>query len=481
MGLMIVAVTLALLLTGWQAFNPGPLTALAGRNVSLGGYASHAEFERQCGLCHQPLGQTMSELCQDCHTNVRAQIEGQSGLHGKVNPSTRCADCHPDHVGREFAIGQAALPYFDALSMHFSQVHHAVDYAGAPMECTGCHNVDDPSYAPAVDLCRDCHAANDVDGMRQHDAAYGTACLDCHDGEDRMSDLDHASTGFALEAKHADLACVACHVGEREQGAQMFAGLSTTCVDCHENPVLHAGYFGDRCEECHAPSGWLTVRWKDQYFNHTFTGFNLARHALDYAGAAITCKSCHPESLGGFDAQACIDCHRAESLIWLDSHQMIKGKDCIGCHDGVDRMATFNHDLYYPLEGRHLEALCVACHAAGEAEETYAGLPSQCKDCHPEPELHAGVFGVECQHCHDATAWSPAYLRDHLFPFDHGGARLTDCRLCHKSSYMGYSCYGCHDHQAAEIEILHRKVNITGEELRTCMDCHPDGKWHGDD
>lgn len=481
MGLMVITVTLVLLLTGWQAFSPGPLTALAGRGVRLGGYASHAAFERECGLCHQPFGRAMSDLCQDCHANVRAQIEASDGLHGKVNPSTICADCHPDHAGRDYPIGEAALPHFDRLSMHFSLMHHAVDYTNASIDCTGCHNPDDPGYAAVPELCQACHANADPTWMERHITSYGAACLDCHDGVDRLSGLDHTLTGFPLAGKHAELACLDCHTTWTVQGPRMFEGLPTGCTDCHAEPSLHAGFFGKRCEACHTPLGWLPVTWKGQSFNHNFAAFSLDRHSVDYAGAPITCKSCHPVNLGEFSQQACIDCHRAERQTWMDVHKNISGANCVGCHDGLDRMADFNHDLYYLLEGSHRTALCVDCHRTTMQEEIYRYLPSQCQDCHTEPALHAGIFGVECHHCHDAAGWSPAYLHDHLFPFDHGGAALTDCRLCHETAYTGYRCYGCHEHQPGEMARLHSELNITGDTLTSCINCHPDGMLEGDE
>ena len=473
-GMALVAV-LALLLTGWQAFNPGALTAVRGREVTLGGYASHAEFERQCGLCHQPYERPMSELCMDCHANVRTQIEATSGLHGKVNPSTTCQDCHPDHLGRKAEIGKLALPHFDQLTMHFSLSKHAVDYGGQPIDCLGCHNPDDPTWQPVDGMCQDCHAAHDAPGMQAHAAEYGADCSGCHDGLDSMAGYDHTPTSFLLDLQHADLACVDCHQSE-EKGLQMFAGLETACVSCHAQPRLHAGFFGDTCENCHTSAGWLPVTWEGETFDHNVTGFNLAFHAVDYAGQPINCKSCHPAHLGEFSGQACIDCHHAQASVWMDVHETIMGEACVGCHDGADRMRSFDHSQVYALTGRHAKITCNACHGGDLPQEVYRGLHNQCQNCHPEPELHAGTFGQECQHCHDATAWSPAYLRDHLFPFDHGGATLTDCQLCHTMAYPQHTCYGCHDHQPGAIAASHEAVGISGPSLAPCLECHPDGK-----
>ena len=42
-------------LRGGANFNPGPVTAMAQSGVSYGGFISHAAFENQCSLCHDPL------------------------------------------------------------------------------------------------------------------------------------------------------------------------------------------------------------------------------------------------------------------------------------------------------------------------------------------------------------------------------------------------------------------------------------------
>ena len=100
----------------------------------------------------------------------------------------------------------------------------------------------------------------------------------------------------------------------------------------------------------------------------------------------------------------------------MAAHLELYGTDCLGCHDGADRMDEFAHDNVYILDGMHAEAACDTCHA----EYTFAGTPADCVSCHEDPELHAGIFGNDCARCHTATAWAPAQLVQHDFVLDHG-------------------------------------------------------------
>jgi hypothetical protein len=97
----------------------------------------------------------------------------------------------------------------------------------------------------------------------------------------------------------------------------------------------------------------------------------------------------------------------------------------------------------------------------------------ECADCHEEPEIHGGRFGLHCDWCHSATAWSPATLTEHDFRLNHGGLDEVSCETCHSETYVAYTCYGCHDHQPAEMEALHAPEGI--ERLEPCGECHPTG------
>ena len=91
----------------------------------------------------------------------------------------------------------------------------------------------------------------------------------------------------------------------------------------------------------------------------------------------------------------------------------------------------------------------------------FAGTATDCAGCHEDPEIHLGIFGVQCERCHVASAWLPAQLTVHTFLVDHGEqadfADLT-CETCHENTYTEYPCYSCHDVQ--EMEDYHTEIDI---------------------
>lgn len=106
-------------------------------------------------------------------------------------------------------------------------------------------------------------------------------------------------------------------------------------------------------------------------------------------------------------------------------------------------------------------------------EEVTAGDPHQCAACHEEPEVHNARFGLDCVRCHTLQAWQPALLARHTFSLDHGSAASLTCDTCHVDTYVSQTCYGCHDHQVAQMESVHTAFDITV--LEPCAACHPTG------
>lgn len=100
--------------------------------------------------------------------------------------------------------------------------------------------------------------------------------------------------------------------------------------------------------------------------------------------------------------------------------------------------------------------------------------PHACVECHEDPVVHMGTFGVNCAMCHDTVAWTPAALTRHPFKLDHGGQGTVACETCHPTNYVAYDCYACHhDHQPEEMETAHTAENIF--EFEDCAACHPTG------
>jgi hypothetical protein len=248
---------------------------------------------------------------------------------------------------------------------------------------------------------------------------------------------------------------------------------------------MHAGLFTPDCASCHATAAWLPAKLDGLAFDHQKTAFSLAKHKTGYDGQPINCSGCHSLPLKTMNTQACIDCHNghpaknaiAEKLTnpadFISVHTATYGPDCLKCHDGADRMSGFKHEQVFALDGKHAGVACEKCHA----ERTFQATVRACSDCHEEPKIHAGFFGLKCQLCHTSQAWMPALLTNHTFPINHGEGGEVECKVCHPGAYNQYTCYGCHEHQVDKIKSEHDEVKMpAGTTLEQCTKCHVTGQ-----
>jgi hypothetical protein len=469
--------------SGWRVFSPGKLSQESRPGMAIKAFASHADFERRCDYCHQPLAKKQSALCLACHDDVQAQTATGSLPHGKLGSVEACYDCHPDHRGTDFDMLRYALDQTDHESARFSLERHQVDAELQPIECSACHTLQGDFYIDS-NACIDCHASTHQDFKQTHLLDYGSSCLDCHDGRDRMQTFDHNQTRFPLDGKHQEAKCTDCHPAEPTPRNKAGTGLAaptalqdtpSECARCHPEPELHLGEFSQDCAQCHTTQAWSPANFQGGLFAHNSQErFVLGLHQRDYQEQPITCKDCHADNFVAFDQQICRDCHSAgdQGAQFIPEHTAKYNPDCLACHDGADKMHDFQHEDVFPLEGKHADLACEGCHV----EHQFAETPQECAGCHAEPELHQGFFGLECRYCHSADAWSPAPLRFHLFPLNHGAQNDSQCQVCHPSNRtVETTCYGCHAHVENDVIAKHIQAGMDSNEINDCQKCHPNG------
>lgn len=390
--LIIIAVGYSMWKNGGLGFSPGQVSAKARQGVHLQQFSSHADFEQDCARCHQPQAADQTSLCLDCHKNIAEQRMAKTGTHGSINQATRCAACHPEHKGRDydpvaFAVtqfdhtqtrlpltgahaklecsnchkdGNYQLSYqgcsgchsepalhagmfdlnceqchtdlywqpammagkpFDHEQTRFSLKRHAQLSTGQAFNCSDCHN--STGGKANLQACAACHAKIDQAAVDTHLKTMGPDCLQCHDGTDRMTGFDH-NTRFPLDGQHSQLDCAACHKDFH------FSDTSTNCSACHQEPEIHAGFFGAQCQYCHTTQAWTPAKLT----RHTF--------ALDHGSQGdLTCQTCHPASYQAFT--------------------------CYTCHDHTLEGTTKQHQsLNLPADAL---AQCARCHPTGKAGE----------------------------------------------------------------------------------------------------------------
>ncbi|MBE2221819.1 MAG: cytochrome c3 family protein [Anaerolineae bacterium] len=297
----------------------------------------------------------------------------------------------------------------------------------------------------------------------------------------------HKSPGplTAVQAHNEPLGGYASHSEFEQECSHCHAPIhcitDNRCQSCHmeiaeqrtEATGLHGLLPGtSRCQSCHVDhKGRETIITTFAFNNvdHTqLAAFSLENHKTDYTGSDMNCTSCH--QLGRFGAESldCVTCHTQNDARFMTDHTTQYGSDCAGCHDGHDRLANFDHNQVFPLDGQHRDVACESCHI----DKQFAGTPTTCAGCHEQPDVHDSSFGQECIRCHTTAGWLPAELRIHPFPLDHGAEEEQPCQTCHENRYTEYPCYTCHD--AAETEVVHEEQNVTAFE--NCLECHPLGQ-----
>lgn len=270
--------------------------------------------------------------------------------------------------------------------------------------------------------------------------------------------------------------CAQCHAPWRGITADR-------CQNCHTDVAeqratgngLH-GKLADtgRCQSCHTDhkgrEAEITILALDSFDHERLTNFSLAHHDVNYDNSPLTCDQCHTQGFREIDVIDCATCHQTADAVFMAEHTDLFGADCLSCHDGRDTMADFDHAQIFVLDGAHLETTCQDCHA----NQLFQEPPRECAACHQEPEIHAGLFGLDCVRCHTTTAWTPAQLTEHTFPLDHGGQGTIACETCHEQTYTEYTCYNCHEHDPAQIREEHVEEDIL--DFENCTECHPTGQ-----
>lgn len=307
------------------------------------------------------------------------------------------------------------------------------------------------------------------------DASKGSAdCVRCHsehNGENfaivkwNPSSFDHNRTGFALDGKHAGLACNQCHKADKIASSERpllqqvdlnrtFLGLSRTCATCHEDP--HKGQLGANCAQCHTTSDWKAAQ---KGFDHSKTKF-----VLTGAHVEVGCQKCHtPGPTGqprweGIRFESCNACH-------ADVHHGEFKQSCESCHNTATWKRTsfagqFDHSkTKFPLLGKHLGLQCDTCHKG--ADFKVAIKHDLCADCHT-PDPHNGQFakradGGKCESCHTVDGWQKT-------TFDVAQHNKTAFPL--KLKHADVACAKCH--------LPAGKATLFQVKFAQCTDCHQD-------
>ncbi len=424
--------------------------------------------------------------CADCHkaelrvSPAASLLKRDGPALGWVGLTRECVSCHEDvHRG---ALDRDCLKCHD--TEHWKPTprfdHAKTDYPltgkHADVSCDKCHldprldlKKNDrgqpiPVYRPlAHQECSTCH-------QDPHRGGLGAACGKCHQTSGfraiNRQAFDHDRTRYPLRGRHAAVACDKCHGFSSGKSRNPPFATCTAChTDAHGGTATLAGKTVD-CASCHTVDGF-----KPSTF--TVVQHRQAKYPLEGRHQQVKCASCHIKSPPGIPAARlgtsgvwmrpaatqCRDCHADDHGTQLAS-RADRG-NCAACHN-VDgwKPSTFglsaHASLRLPLEGRHAEIACSACH--GPARKGLPPLPGsqvlgkaavalklkeiECVSCHVDP--HEGRFAAAglhpqpkgCPACHDTRTYRPSVIdamahQRYAFPLE-GAHRAVPCLACHE-------------------------------------------------
>jgi hypothetical protein len=532
LGLASLAVVLSLFALDFEETSPGPLSP------------SHAAVEllrgqEGCDECHAGLGTSMAGSCLQCHAEIERQLEARSGLHGgfiaQQGDVRACERCHVEHHGGELPLAGAEAFALAGLGAPEAFDHGPLEFAltGRHVElgCEQCH-----AYAHAPQLeegqlrylgleqgCTACHSD-------PHGGRFELGCASCH-GQQRpfgeLASFTHGSA-FPLTGAHGRAACAECHPKGSDREVEDLAGRDPApppraCADCHASPH-RAGFAeaagraldaaaGASCSACHdAEQGPFTAASRARARElHGASGF-----ALDAPHGEVACEACHaadpeaPRALAlrqgieplpdtasaafaarhpGRTADDCGACHADPHGGQFEVEPYTR-QGCIACHDLTGfQPPAFGREEHarcaFPLDGRHIDVDCSACHAerigTGEdAPRRFRGTPLACSACHVDAHaiVQAGAFASTlakreelggCAACHATSGFADVDVE----AFDH--ARWTGFEL--SGAHARASCETCHprvDQPGPGQRSFGLASARFGAPLEGCASCHAD-------
>ncbi len=458
-------------------------------------------------------GKHAETACADCHrasfrVDASATLSPRDGAPRWVGLQQRCASCHADphrsSLGERCTRCHEMSGWQPAAKFDHAATKYPLTGRHAQVECASCHLA--PRLHPSTDSsgklvpvfkpvpagdCSSCHTD-------PHQGRLTGRCTSCHVTTSfrsvERSAFAHDRTRFPLAGRHASVACGRCHTGyPRTISRPAFA----TCATCHTDPhggrATLAGRVVD-CAACHRVQGFAsstftvaqhaattfplrgrhtTVRCGDCHRSREVAG---ARLVADMRPVAATCASCHANPHGTQlaarrDAGACETCH-----------------DVAGWRPGTFTLAA-HAALRLPLEGRHAEIACAACHGParpglraqlnpplGPARVAIRPPEVTCEACHRNPHgtsLTGRANGASCAACHTVKSFRPSTIdvaAHARFTFALEGAhRTVPCGDCHRDLRGPTTLRG------ASTLILARVRDTTPLGLRAptaCAGCH---------
>jgi hypothetical protein len=463
-----------------------------------------------CSTCHTDAhGGSLGSTCETCHT-PEAWTGASRAFHktGRFNLEGRhlavpCAKCHisgavkgtPNKCYDCHWVRRQDDPYRTRLGSDCETCHRPISWTavawnhgaatGMPLSpahralgCDSCHT--SRRFDAGSPSCYSCHAKQyQATTQPNHQAAgFPTQCELCHKPSHTsfsQATFQH-NAYFPLSGVHATQACASCHRNN------VYKGTPRDCYGCHRtdyertaSPNHAAAGFPTTCESCHRPSD---ASWKTT-FNHN------AVYPLAGVHATQPCTACHKNNVYKGTPRDCYGCHRTNYERTANPNHAAAGfpTTCDSCHSASASTwsASFDHNRFFVLAGRHLSAACSSCHR----NNVYRGTPRACYPCHQaqydrttNPNHRAAGFPTTCESCHKYTdsSFTQGRFSHTWFPITSGRHAGRACSECHPdpNNYKVFTCTTCHTRSAMDSK--HAGRAGYRYDSAACYSCHPTGQ-----
>jgi len=334
-----------------------------------------------------------------------------------------------------------------------------------------------------------------------------------------------------VSSQRAITSVVVTNPGERPTGPFYHEGLSSNCVNCHNDDFItipskgpvHIGA-SNVCQSCHTPQG-----------------FNIIP-AVDHQEVFGNCSQCHNNEVAIGKSQfhsptnaECNDCHNTIAFLERNpdgsfDHSNI-GRACSGCHNGTVATGKTPATDDIPA-GTHpvTNSECGYCHTTASFLGAYpdhtgdAVVGNRCDSCHgvspndqpSDPPVGHPVTNVDCDTCHSIVSFKmPGGLFNHSLvdpsvqsceschndstsinaPAKSSAVpahpvTTSDCGACHNTdtftgafqdhTNIANNCQSCHGVSASGKSLNHMPTNPNNPGTvndQDCVDCHSTGTF----
>jgi predicted CxxxxCH...CXXCH cytochrome family protein len=248
--------------------------------------------------------------------------------------------------------------YIGQISTATGNTHQTVTQAQFTSECSGCHEVNNPTSTFPGPTCTKCHTLGSPFA-----SALGT-CLSCHVGANFST---KGPQGLATQiwpntpgahAKHINLLTFT----RGTQGTLSNAIFANVCATCHlgslPGDTLNTHYANARkTVTTPVSAGPAPVN-----FDATFKSKNGAGPALNpsFTGSNLTCSN--------------VSCHGGKATpAWTSTYTVNTASYCLNCH-AISSSANYNDARGTHSSGSHPSATCAACHDMSTTTNNTSGV-----------------------------------------------------------------------------------------------------------